>query len=48
MTEHHDNISGIDFIITGANLYVPVITLSINDNIKFLENNLKQQPNKKQ
>ena len=26
------------FTITSAKLYSPVVTLSINDNIKFLEN----------
>ena len=25
-------------MITSTNLYVPIVTLSINDNIKFLEN----------
>ena len=30
--------SGAIFHISNAKLYVPVVTLSINDNIKFLEN----------
>ena len=30
------------FQINNANFYVPVVTLSINDNIKFLEN-IKQR-----
>ena len=34
----NNHIIGINFIITSAKLYVPVFTLSINDNIKFLEN----------
>ena len=33
-----DNITRENFMITSANFYVPVVTLSINDNIKFLEN----------
>ena len=31
-------IIGVSYIITSTKLYVPVFTLSINDNIKFLEN----------
>ena len=34
--------SGAPFQINNAKLYVPVVTLSINDNIKFLEN-IKQE-----
>ena len=30
--------TGATFQINNAKLYVPVVTLSINDNIKFLEN----------
>ena len=30
--------TGVTFQINNAKLYVPVVTLSINDNIKFLEN----------
>ena len=30
--------NGATFQINNAKLYVPVVTLSINDNIKFLEN----------
>ena len=30
-------ITGAKFHINNAKLYVPVVTLSINDNIKFLE-----------
>ena len=30
--------TGTSFQINNAKLYVPVVTLSINDNIKFLEN----------
>ena len=38
--------TGTAFQINNAKLYVPVVTLSINDNIKFLENinkDLKEQ-----
>ena len=34
-------ITGATFQINNAKLYVPIVTLSINDNTKFLEN-LKQ------
>ena len=34
----NNHITGVSFIITSTKLYVPVFTLSINDNIKFLEN----------
>ena len=33
-----NNIIGASFIITSTKLYVPVVTLSIDDNIKFLKN----------
>ena len=38
LKEHHNNITGVTFQINNAKLYVPVVTLSINDNMKFLEN----------
>ena len=38
LIEHHNNITGANFMITSNKLYVPVVTLSITDNIKFLEN----------
>ena len=34
----NNHIIGVSFIITSTKLYVPVFTLSINGNIKFLEN----------
>ena len=34
----HNNIAGTNFMVTGTKLYVPAVTLSINDNIKPLEN----------
>ena len=38
LIQNHDSITGTNFMITRTKLYVPVVTLSINDNIKFLEN----------
>ena len=37
LIEHHNTITGVNFAIISTKLYVPVVTLSINDNIKFLE-----------
>ena len=34
----YNNITRVNFIITSTKLYVPVVTLSSNDNIKLLEN----------
>ena len=34
----NNNITSLNFAITSTKLYVPVFTLYINDNIKFLEN----------
>ena len=34
----NNHIIGLNFVITSTKLYVPVFTLSINGNIKFLEN----------
>ena len=36
-TEHQNNITGVNFMISSTKLYAPVVTLSVNDNIKFLE-----------
>ena len=36
LIEKHNHIIGVSFTITSTKLYVPVATLSINDNIKFL------------
>ena len=36
--EQNNNITGMNFLITSTKLYIPVVTLFINDNIKFLEN----------
>ena len=38
LSEHHNNITGANCMITSTKLYVPVVTFSIHDNIKFLEN----------
>ena len=38
MIEDDDHIIGTSFIITSTKLYVPVVTLSMIDNIEFLEN----------
>ena len=37
LIENQDKITGVNFIITTTKPYVPVVTLSINDDIKFLE-----------
>ena len=37
LIEHHIKVAGANFLINSTKLYVPVITFSINDNIKFLE-----------
>ena len=38
LIEEDDNITGANFTITSTNLYIPVVTFSINDSIKYLEN----------
>ena len=40
--KHRNKMTGVDFMIASTTCYVPVVTLFINDNIKFLEN-LKQR-----
>ena len=42
LVEQNNNKAGIDFKITSTKLYVSLFTLSINDNIKLLEN-IKQE-----
>ena len=37
LIEQNNSITGVSFAITSTKLYVPVVTLSINDNIKFSE-----------
>ena len=39
--DYHNNITIVDFIITSTKLYVLVVTLTINNNIRFL-GNIKQ------
>ena len=41
LIEHHNNITGVNFVITSTKLYVPVVALSINVSIKFLEKRSK-------
>ena len=38
LTEHYNDITGATFQINNAKLYVRVVTLTVNYNIKFLEN----------
>ena len=38
LTEHHNKITGANVMVTSTKRYVPVVALSIHDNIKFLEN----------
>ena len=38
MIEQNNNITSVSFAVTNTKLYVPAVTLSINDNIKLLEN----------
>ena len=38
LIEHHNNLTEINFMIASTKRSVPVFTLSINDNIKFLDN----------
>ena len=38
LIQHHNHITGATFQINNAKLYALVVTLSINDNTKFLEN----------
>ena len=42
LIEQNINKEGTNFLITSANIYVPVFTLSINGNIKFYLENIKQ------
>ena len=37
LIENHYNTAGVNFMITNIKLYVQVVTFSVNDNIKFLE-----------
>ena len=36
--QHHDKIARVNFMITSTKFYVPVVTFSINDNMRYLEN----------
>ena len=37
LVEQNNNMTGVNFMITSTKLYVSIVTLSINDNITFLE-----------
>ena len=37
LVEHHNSITGVNFMITSTKIYVPSVTLTINNNIKLLE-----------
>ena len=37
MIAHHNNITGVNFIITSTTFYAPAVTFSINGNIMFLK-----------
>ena len=45
LSEHYNCITGAKFEINNVKLCVPVVTLSVNDIIKFLEN-IKQEFNR--
>ena len=38
LIEQNNNIAGVNFVITDTKLFVPAVTLLINDNVKYLEN----------
>ena len=38
LRKEDDHISGVGYIITSPKLYVLVVTLSVNNNMKILEN----------
>ena len=38
LIKQNNNITGLNLLITSTKLYVPVATLPIDDNVKFLEN----------
>ena len=42
LIKEDNHITGVSFTISSSKLYVPVVTLSVNDNTKFLEN-IKQK-----
>ena len=46
LKEHHNKITGVNLMISSTKLYVPVVILSLNNNIKLLEN-LKNKKNKR-
>ena len=42
LSKHHSNITWVTFQINNTKIYVPVVTWSVNGNIKFSEN-IKQK-----
>ena len=42
LIKEDNHVTGVSFTISSSKLYVPVVTLSVNDNTKFLEN-IKQK-----
>ena len=42
LIEQNNNITSANFVLTTTKRYVPVVTLSINDNVEFFEN-IKQE-----
>ena len=46
LKEHHNNITGVNLMISSTKLYFPIVILSLNNNIKLLEN-LKNKKNKR-
>ena len=42
LIKQNKNIAGVNFVITSTKRYLPVVTLSINNNIKFVEK-IKQE-----
>ena len=47
LKEHNNDATDVNFMITSTKLYILVATLSINNNVKFLEN-LKGKNSKEQ
>ena len=35
LTKQYNDIAGVNFVINSSKIYVPVVTLSINENINF-------------
>ena len=35
LTEQYSDIAGVNFVINSSKIYIPVVTLSINESISF-------------